>query len=201
MQDTYSSFLTALAPIDLHDSRKQGNSTDNSGCVILSHQAVRAQSSDDLKRDVTPNGVTHNNNSYISMSIIGDVLHEISQLILSMTNLVLQAIRGNFVPFHGVDLMALHLKARERATVDLELHIAVGRSVACQESVEMCQESAVVLNEARVAGNEIDDIRPGCLLPPRLVVWSEVYFGSRCGRHCAIVFVVLTEDLSRETDA
>ena len=69
--------------------------------------------------------MAHYNNSYISVPIIRDVFHKIGQFVLGMPDLVLQAIGRDLVPFHGVDLMALHLEARQRATVHLEFNITI----------------------------------------------------------------------------
>jgi hypothetical protein len=148
---------------------------------------VRSQSPDDLERDVAPNRMTHYNNSYVAMTIIRDVFHEICELVFRMSDLVLEAVRGDFVPFHSVDLVALHLEPGERATVDLELNIAICSGFACQNSVQMCEECTVVFDEARVSSYEVDDVRSCGLLSASLMVRTQVDLRSRCSRHLVIV--------------
>jgi hypothetical protein len=67
----------------------------------------------------------HQNHPHIPPSLLFNLFHQIRQLVFRMSDLILQAIRWLFPPFHRLDLGIVHFETRETPAVDLEFDIAV----------------------------------------------------------------------------
>jgi hypothetical protein len=109
---TYSSFYPTLTPRNIHNRRKQPNSTHNPRLKVITSHPLCPQPANDLQRDIRANRMPHQDDTYILRSLLFNLLHQISERIFRVPDLVLQPIRRLFAPFHRLNIRAVHLETR-----------------------------------------------------------------------------------------
>lgn len=119
--------------------------------------------------------MTHKNDPDILGSLLFNFFYQIRQFVFRMPDLVLQSIWGLFPPFHRFDLSIVHFETRQTSSVDLKFNIAIRCCVVTQQTVQMCQESAVVFHETRISGDKVDEVGSGRGLLSRLRGCAEMY--------------------------
>lgn len=105
MDRTYGKFQSTLAPRDVHNSREKRNHARDSGVEVLARETMRAQSSHNLQRDVTPHRMPHQNNSNILNSLLFHLFNKLNDIVFRVANLVLQSIRRVFAILVRFDIL------------------------------------------------------------------------------------------------
>jgi len=94
-----------------------------------------AQPPNHLERNIRPDRMPHQNHAYVLDPFTLDILHQLRQLVLGMSNLVLQPVRGRFAPLDRLHVGTLDFKPAQRPPEDLELDGAVRSRVVAQKPV------------------------------------------------------------------